>query len=332
MRVVVSAALHLGAEDLEARAGRYTDRPERLDQLCQAGLVVAHEALAAAGLEPSALGRHGLVLGTALGCLESDARYYREMLQKGLLRSNPRVFAYTLPNVVLGEVAIRLGSRGSNLVFDTGRASGITALGEAASRIAGGEWDCALVMALDLIDPAAAEVLAALGSEGAPQLWGFVLESEARAAERGAPVVGLVEGYRAAFEAPSGAWPSPERFCGEGLSLEPGAMEARCSTSGHLAALSLAEPAPIWCGDAVYFPPEWPVFAGHFPGRPLVPGAELLRLAAERFGPVAEVERARFRAPVLPGERLRLVLEGGAFEFLDEAGAARATGHLRSAE
>jgi 3-hydroxyacyl-[acyl-carrier-protein] dehydratase len=59
-----------------------------------------------------------------------------------------------------------------------------------------------------------------------------------------------------------------------------------------------------------------PTFAGHFPGRPLLPGVfqlEMARLAAEwaLSSPLAlrEVRRAKFLHPILPGETVRLELK-----------------------
>lgn len=55
----------------------------------------------------------------------------------------------------------------------------------------------------------------------------------------------------------------------------------------------------------VFFPRDWPVFAGHLPGRPIVPGAELIRLAAEVRGlPLCGVDRFKFHAPIGPGETI----------------------------
>src|SRR5580693_10571305 len=62
------------------------------------------------------------------------------------------------------------------------------------------------------------------------------------------------------------------------------------------------------------FPPGLAVFAGHFPGHPLVPGIlelEMVRAAMERFWPgshfrILSVDKAKFVREIKPGERIRL--------------------------
>jgi 3-hydroxymyristoyl/3-hydroxydecanoyl-(acyl carrier protein) dehydratase len=57
--------------------------------------------------------------------------------------------------------------------------------------------------------------------------------------------------------------------------------------------------------ERIAIPAAHPVFQGHFPGRPLVPGALLLDLILAAFGaPVARVASAKFQRPVLPGDTL----------------------------
>ncbi len=58
-----------------------------------------------------------------------------------------------------------------------------------------------------------------------------------------------------------------------------------------------------------------PVFAGHFPHRPILPGVfqlEIVRMAAgwtrdKKFA-VQEISKAKFQRPIIPGETLKLNL------------------------
>ena len=57
--------------------------------------------------------------------------------------------------------------------------------------------------------------------------------------------------------------------------------------------------------EPISIPRDHPVFTGHFPERPLVPGSMLLELILTAWGaPVSRVPSVKFLRPVLPGDEL----------------------------
>ncbi len=338
--VILTAAVALPPEaNLEVEAGKVVRRPRRLDGICQAGVAVVARMLPAAGLDPAELGEHALVVGTALGCLESDAAYYRQVVDRGLSETNPRLFAYTLPNVVIGEVAIASGLTGENLLFCAGRASGLTALGEAAALLVDADLDTALVLVLDVVGPATAEVFGALGTRPTPIAAGFVLEREARVVARGAPVLGRVKAFAAGFD-PQAARPAPDPdplgAAGVGALLEAlqadgrlrgGRFEARCS-AGYTAHLDLAPPDPCVDGETVYFPASWST-SGGVGGASPVPVADIERFLLSRGVPGTTLRDFMVRAPIHPGDRVQVCWDGDAVT-LEREGEVCAMGRLES--
>lgn len=84
---------------------------------------------------------------------------------------------------------------------------------------------------------------------------------------------------------------------------------------------------------------DHPAFAGHFPGRPILPGVVLLGLAARALGnalgrpvPPCEIASAKFLRPVGPDTELRIRLSESASGWRFDIFAADdvvATGTLR---
>ncbi len=66
---------------------------------------------------------------------------------------------------------------------------------------------------------------------------------------------------------------------------------------------------------AAVVPGDHPCLAGHFPGRPLVPGVLILELVAkaarDAIGPlrVTSVRAAKFLAPLAPGQSVQIHLD-----------------------
>jgi 3-hydroxymyristoyl/3-hydroxydecanoyl-(acyl carrier protein) dehydratase len=86
-----------------------------------------------------------------------------------------------------------------------------------------------------------------------------------------------------------------------------------------IAAARIGNPQNTTDGLAIFefcFRANAPVFAGHFPNRPLLPGIfqlEMARAAAENIlnCPLAvrEISKAKFQRPILPDEIVRLELK-----------------------
>ncbi|UCG48565.1 MAG: hypothetical protein JSU94_02080 [Phycisphaerales bacterium] len=105
------------------RSRHFLDKPHnrfgRFDQYTKAGFGAIALALRSAGLNRWKKKQPiGLVLGTRRGSLETDAAYFETAAYHGGAMASPNLFAYTLPNCVLGEASIQFGLTGPAFVVD----------------------------------------------------------------------------------------------------------------------------------------------------------------------------------------------------------------------
>jgi 3-oxoacyl-[acyl-carrier-protein] synthase II len=125
----------------------------RLDAFSRLALAGVALALRDAGIETWTQPRAAAIAAsTAYGCTGTDLDYLATLGQAPGLAS-PQLFAYTLPNVFLGEAAIRFGLTGPTLIVSDEEGTGAAALDTALDYIAAG-GDVALAGICDLVRPA----------------------------------------------------------------------------------------------------------------------------------------------------------------------------------
>lgn len=108
----------------------------RLDEYSKLGFAAITFALRDAKLEQWEEKRNiGIIASTTYGCLNTDINYYDTVLSEDGAFASPNLFAYTLPNVYLGETATRFGLTGPTFVVNEAEQSGMTALGMALNNI-----------------------------------------------------------------------------------------------------------------------------------------------------------------------------------------------------
>lgn len=204
--------------DPAAVVGRKEAR--RTDRYTQLAIAATLEALAQSSfrITDANADRVGVLLGTAIGGLETLETGARALNEQGPNRISPFFFPMFLPNMASGVVAITTGARGPNFAPTSACASSAHALGEAARMIQRGDADVMLAGGSEApVTPLGVAGFNAMGAlstrndapaaasrpfdagrdgfvlaEGAAVL---VLESAEHAAARGATILATLSGY-----------------------------------------------------------------------------------------------------------------------------------------
>jgi 3-oxoacyl-[acyl-carrier-protein] synthase II len=184
----------------------------RMDKVSQLAIASCRAALGAAGADgdADAVAATGVVLGTAIGPMESSERFTVPVLCEGVQEANPAVFTNTVYNGAAGHVAMALGTKGPTSTLTSGHAAGAAALGVAYDMLRAGRAERLLVPAVEAFSPAA------LAAYGSIPLFGsaagrrytlaeagiaLLLERRASAERRGAPIHAVVLGHATASDA-----------------------------------------------------------------------------------------------------------------------------------
>ena len=166
-----AAATEVDREALAEATGIARDRLARIDDLGQ--LAIAGVAALAAEVGASSFEGAGVVAGYALATLDTNARFYRRLLDKGPRWVDPRLFPATSPNSGAGHCAIAYGLTGPNFAVGGGLGGGLEALVTAADLIAAGDAERIIVVSAD-DDGDAARHWMSLAAPGRPHARGVV--------------------------------------------------------------------------------------------------------------------------------------------------------------
>jgi len=125
----------------------------RLDDFSRIGLAAATFCLRDAATEDWEAKRPiGIVAASRYGCLQTDLDYLQTMVPLGQLAS-PNLFAYTLPNSFLGEIALRFGLTGNGMIVNRRDPSRLTALTLGLEELSWSEQSGVLSGIVDLNPP-----------------------------------------------------------------------------------------------------------------------------------------------------------------------------------
>jgi 3-oxoacyl-[acyl-carrier-protein] synthase II len=215
------------APDVAARLADGEAR--RLSRVCQLAVVAARLALRDGSYDTAS--ELGLVVGTELGDLASTIDFADGFLRRGPSGLSALLFPNTVMNTMAAATAIAVGARGMALTLNAIGVAGELAVARAVRAVAGGEVDAALAGGVDELDARVGWALGQAGAvdEGRGEGATFVLlEAEASARRRGAPIQGRVLGA---------AWRAlPARPHGIGRSCEPRAVRAALAAAGAVPA------------------------------------------------------------------------------------------------
>jgi 3-oxoacyl-[acyl-carrier-protein] synthase II len=204
----------------------------RMDRYSHFALAAAMEAVGQAGLSAPLGERVGVLVGSALGGIETIEAGAATLAEKGPKRLSPFFMPALLANMASGNVAIWSGAKGPNFATVSACASSAHAIGEAVAMIRAGAADAMLAGGAEAtITPLAVAGFNAMGAlstrnerpaaasrpfdagrdgfvmaEGGAML---VLEERERAAARGAEILAEITGYATTDDANHMVQPAP---------------------------------------------------------------------------------------------------------------------------
>lgn len=89
----------------------------KMDTMCKLGFLATEYALVNTDFMSNDRSKMAIILSNASSSLETDRQHQHSIADKNNYFPSPAVFVYTLPNIVIGEIAIRHKITGENAFF-----------------------------------------------------------------------------------------------------------------------------------------------------------------------------------------------------------------------
>jgi 3-oxoacyl-[acyl-carrier-protein] synthase-1/3-oxoacyl-[acyl-carrier-protein] synthase II len=197
----VHSAVHVpgepSLEELSAAIDLPVDRLGRTDAFVRLALSAVHRLERSAG----SLRGAGIVIGTALGPVETNALFATRIRERGARAAEPRRFPYTSPNAAPGECAIAFGLTGPAFAVGGGLHAGLEALAAAALLVEAGDAERVVVVAADDVGPATRALAGGALSSGAVAA---LVSADARGSRARVGAMRIARGRNAGAEGPFG--------------------------------------------------------------------------------------------------------------------------------
>jgi 3-oxoacyl-[acyl-carrier-protein] synthase-1/3-oxoacyl-[acyl-carrier-protein] synthase II len=149
VRGVVHVDHEPGADALAAALAMSSARLARADSLVRLALAAVERLRSACGSLEGA----GVVVGSALATLETNATFAAHVRARGPRAAEPRRFPYTSPNAVAGECSIAFRLTGPGFSVGGGLHAGLEAVVAGALLVGSGDADHVVVVAVDEAGP-----------------------------------------------------------------------------------------------------------------------------------------------------------------------------------
>jgi len=145
----VAVEAELSVDDLAASARTPVDRLLRADPLVRLALA----ALVRLEVVCGSLAGAGVIVGSAMATLETNALFAARIRERGARAAEPRRFPYTSPNAVAGQCSIAFGLTGPSFTVGGGMHAALEALAVAAVLVEAGDAERIVVVGVDDVGP-----------------------------------------------------------------------------------------------------------------------------------------------------------------------------------